>query len=204
MKRTSLLLIPVLPFFLFMSLSMITQAGADWDRNLIAINYKGFPNSIADIDADLALLGPRFGYIRTYNSLFGPDSPENAVAARVAAYNASNPSTPMQVALGVALTPGDPTASQAELDQAIANAKAYPSAVNAVVVGNENLGNISEADLISYINYAKTQLSGTGVIVTNCHNRPDLGSSGRPSRSGECLLKLCVGQHLSLLGWAQL
>ena len=168
MKRTRPIVISALPFFLLISFILTTPSRADWDRNFIAVNYKGFPSSTAEIDADLALLGPRFGYIRTYNSLFGPDSPENAVAARVAAYNASNPSTPIQVALGVALTPGDPSASRAELDQAIANAKAYPSAVNAVVVGNENLGNISETDLINYIKYAKTQLSGTGVVVTTC------------------------------------
>jgi uncharacterized protein with beta-barrel porin domain/exo-beta-1,3-glucanase (GH17 family) len=184
MKKIRLALIPVLPLFLFISMSSTTQAWADWDRNFIAVNYKGFPSSIAAIDADLALLGPRFGYIRTYNSLFGPDSPENAVAGRVAAYNASNPSTPMQVALGVALTPGNPTASQAELDQAIANAKAYPTAVNAVVVGNENLGNISEADLIGYINYAKTQLNGTGVTVTTCQTWGVL--AGHPNLVNAC------------------
>ena len=184
MQRTNLAFVPVLPVFLFILFGLITQARADWDRNFIAINYKGFPNSTAEIDADLALLGPRFGYIRTYNSLFGPDSPENAVAARVAAYNASNPSTPIQVALGVALTPGNPTASQTELDQAIANAKAYPSAVNAVVVGNENLGNISEADLIGYINYAQTQLSGTGVVVTTCQTWGVL--AGHPNLVNAC------------------
>ncbi len=153
---------------------------AAWDRNFIAVNYKGFPKSTAEIDQDLALLGPHFGYIRTYNSLFGAGSPENAVAGRVAAYNKAHPSTPIKVALGVALTPGNQTASRAELDQAIANAKAYPSAVNAVVVGNENLGNIPEAQLIGYINYAKEKLRGTGVAVTTCqtwgvlYGHPDL------------------------------
>jgi outer membrane autotransporter protein len=148
--------------------SLADLSVADWDRNFIGINYKGFPASTSEIDADLALLGPRFGYIRTYNSLFGPSSPENAVAGRVAAYDLTHPSTPIKVALGVALTPGDPTDSKKELCQAIANAKTYSSVVNAVVVGNENLGNISETDLINYINYAKTQLSGTGVTVTTC------------------------------------
>ena len=123
-------------------LSSVDLSLAAWDRNFIAVNYKGFPQSIAEIDSDLALLGPHFGYIRTYNSLFGAASPENAVAGRVAAYNLAHPSTPIKVALGVALTPGNQTASQSELDQAIANAKAHPSAVNAVVVGNENLGNV--------------------------------------------------------------
>jgi outer membrane autotransporter protein len=165
-------------------LSSVDLSLAAWDRNFIAVNYKGFPQSIAEIDSDLALLGPHFGYIRTYNSLFGAASPENAVAGRVAAYNLAHPSTPIKVALGVALTPGNLTASQSELDQAIANAKAYTSAVNAVVVGNENLGNFTEAQLIGYINYAKAKLSGTGVAVTTCQTWGVL--AGHPDLVNAC------------------
>jgi exo-beta-1,3-glucanase (GH17 family) len=165
-------------------LSSVNLSLAAWDRNFIAVNYKGFPQTIAEIDRDLALLGPHFGYIRTYNSLFGAASPENAVAGRVAAYNQAHPSTPIKVALGVALTPGNQTASQSELDQAIANAKAYPSAVNAVVVGNENFGNVTEAQLIGYINYAKAKLSGTGVAVTTCQTWGVL--AGHPGLVNAC------------------
>lgn len=163
----------ILVVLIFSLLISVDPSGAAWDRNYLGVNYKGFPKSIAEIDGDLAILGPRFGFIRTYNSLFGPGSPENAVAGRVAAYNKAHPSTPIKVALGVALTPGNSAASQAELDLALAHAKAYPSAVNAVVVGNENLGvdprtSFTEQQLIGYINYAKTKLSGTGVAVTTC------------------------------------
>ena len=152
---------------------------ADWDRNYIGVNYLGFPTSTAEINSDLALLAPRFGYIRTYNSLFGPTSPENQVVPLVNAFNLANPTTTIKVAIGVALTPGDPAASQIELDQAILNAKTYPNAVNAVVVGNENLGGFTEQQLIDYINYAKTQLSGTAVKVTTCQTWGVL--SGHPN-----------------------
>jgi uncharacterized protein with beta-barrel porin domain len=141
---------------------------AAWDRNYIGVNFLGFPQSVSEINTDLALLAPRFGYIRTYNSLFGPASPENQVPRLVNAFNLAHPRTTMKVAIGVALTPGNPTASKAELDQAILNAKTYPNAVNAVVVGNENLGGFTEQQLIDYINYAKTKLSGTAVKVTTC------------------------------------
>jgi outer membrane autotransporter protein len=148
--------------------SYVSLSRADWDRNYIGVNYLGFPTSTAEINADLALLAPRFGYIRTYNSLFGPTSPENQVVPLVNAFNLANPGTTIKVAIGVALTPGNPAASQTELDQAILNAKTYPGAVNAVVVGNENLGSFTEAQLVDYINYAKAQLSGTAVKVTTC------------------------------------
>ncbi len=141
---------------------------AEWNRNYIGVNYLGFPTSTDQIKSDLSLLAPRFGYIRTYNSLFGPTSPENQVVPLVNAFNLAHPATTIKVAIGVALTPGNVTASQAELDQAILNAKTYPNAVNAVVVGNENLGNFTEQQLINYINYAKTKLSGTAVKVTTC------------------------------------
>ena len=111
------------------------------------------------------------------------------MAGRVEAYNLAHPSTPIKVALGVALTPGNQTASQSELDQAIANAKAHPSAVNAVVVGNENLGvdpktSFSEPQLIGYINYAKAKLSGTGVAVTTCQTWGVL--AGHPGLVNAC------------------
>ncbi len=87
-------------------LSSVDLSLAAWDRNFIAVNYKGFPQSIAEIDSDLALLGPHFGYIRTYNSLFGAASPENAVAGRVAAYNLAHPSTSIPGRLGSGSDPG--------------------------------------------------------------------------------------------------
>jgi hypothetical protein len=61
--------------------SSVEPALAQWDRNYIGVNYKGFPTSIAEIDRDLAVLGPHFGYIRTYNSLFDP---QKAIPSRVA------------------------------------------------------------------------------------------------------------------------
>ena len=147
---------------------------SNWDRNYIGVNYLGFPQTTTEIEADLQLLGPRFGYIRTYNSLFGPDSPENQVVPLVDAYNKANPGTPIKVAIGVALTPGVPAESQKELDQAIKLAKTYPQAVTAVVVGNENLEAIAEPRLIDFMNYAKTHLSGTGVEVTTCQKWKDV------------------------------
>ncbi len=173
MKKTSILLL--IGLFLYADLAL-----AAYNRTYIGVNYLGFPQSTDQINQDLEVLAPHFGYVRTYNSLFGPDSPENQVVPLVAAFNQAHPATPMKVAIGVALTPGNPSASQNELAQAIANAKANPSAVNAVVVGNENLGNISETDLINYLNYAKAQLQGTGIAVTTCqtwgvlYGHPDL------------------------------
>jgi exo-beta-1,3-glucanase (GH17 family) len=89
----------------------------------------------------------------------------------VAAYNQANPTHTMQVAVGVALTPGNPTLSYAEINDAVNNAKNYPTAVNAIVIGNENLGNVSEPDLIGCINYTKTQLQNahlSNIAVATC------------------------------------
>ena len=143
---------------------------AQWDRSYIGVNYKGFPKSTTEIDRDLAVLVPHFGYIRTYISLFAP---QQAIPGRVEVYNQQHPATPVKVAMGVALTPNNPTASQAELDALIHLAKTYPGIVNAVVVGNENFGvdpkkPFTEQQLINSINYAKAQLKGTGVAVTTC------------------------------------
>ncbi len=152
-------------------LGCLASEAAAYDRNYIGVDYKGFPQTESEITADIQLLAPNFGYLRTYNSLFGPTSPENAVVKIVAANNAADPSHTMQIAVGVALTPGDPTASRAEIDQAVLNAKTYPTAVNAIVIGNENLGNVSEPDLIGYINYTKTQLQNVNlnnIKVTTC------------------------------------
>jgi exo-beta-1,3-glucanase (GH17 family) len=160
---------------IFITLSIVLCSSVDpslaqWDRSYIGVNYKGFPQSIGEIDRDLAVLGPYFSYIRTYISLFDP---QKAIPSRVEIYNQAHPATPIKVAMGVALTPNNPTASQAELDAVIALAKTHTGVVNAVVVGNENFGvdpkiSFTEQQLINYINYAKTQLSGTGVAVTTC------------------------------------
>jgi hypothetical protein len=72
---------------------------ADWDRNYIGVNFLGFPQSTAEINTDLALLAPRFGYIRTYNSLFGPTSPENQVVPLVNAFNLAHPACTPEINL---------------------------------------------------------------------------------------------------------
>lgn len=152
-------------------LGCLASQALAYDRQYIGVDYKGFPQTEAEITADIQLLAPNFGYLRTYNSLFGPSSPENAIVKVVAANNQADPSHTMQVAVGVALTPRDPAASHAEIDQAVLNAKTYPTVVNAIVIGNEDLGNISEPDLIGYINYTKTQLQNANlknISVVTC------------------------------------
>jgi exo-beta-1,3-glucanase (GH17 family) len=158
-------------FVILVMLGCLASQAAAYDRQYIGVDYKGFPQTEAEITADIQLLAPSFGYLRTYNSLFGPSSPENAVVKIVAANNQADPSHTMQVAVGVAQTPRDSAASYAEINQAVLNAKTYPTAVNAIVIGNENLGNISEPDLIGYINYTKTQIQNANlknVAVVTC------------------------------------
>ena len=71
----------------------VNLSWADYDRDYIGVNFLGFPTSTAEIKTDLDLLGPNFGYIRTYNSLFGPSSPENQVVPLVYDYNKAHPHT---------------------------------------------------------------------------------------------------------------
>ena len=137
-----------------------------FDKEFIGVNYKGFPQSDSEITADIELLSQHFSFIRTYMDIF---TPQHAVVPIVDAHNKENPTRHIGVAVGVGLTPGDTKKSFEELDIAISQANQYPNTVKVIVVGNENLGNVSEADLIMFMDYVRENLKQpTSVAVTTC------------------------------------
>lgn len=88
----------------------------------------GAAPSTAELREDLRLLAARWDLIRIYGAVDpAPRILEVIRAERL----------PLKVLLGVWIAPAAATANQAEVDAAIALARAYPELILAVVVGNE-------------------------------------------------------------------
>ena len=169
--------------FLVFSVCMPGLALAAWDRNYIAVNYKGFPQSQSEITADLTVLSKNFTYLKTYLDLFAP---QQLVVPTAATFN-------MKVAIGLGLqknndSPNFP-GSYYEINTAIDQAKKYPDTVCAIVVGGENsLGYLGADKLVEYINYIKARVPAS-VKVTSQQKWGDLLSGSGPSPGGQKLAK---------------
>jgi exo-beta-1,3-glucanase (GH17 family) len=165
-------------------ISPVLSLAASVDPSLIGINYKGFPTTEAEIKNDLAALSLHFTYIKTYLDLFAGNQ---LVVPTVAQYYPT-----MQVAIGLGLQKDNDShsypGSYYEIDQAIAQANAYPHNVNAIVVGGEgSLGYLGADKLVEYMTYIKARVPAT-VKVTTQQVWGDLLNGTVPSVGGQQLI----------------
>jgi exo-beta-1,3-glucanase (GH17 family) len=106
----------------------------------------------AEVEADMLLIARNFKIIRTWTVQYS-----NIYTVPAAAkYNVG-------VHLGLWIFPGNDAATKAEIDKGIQLAGQHPNTVKALIVGNECLGNVSEADIISYMEYARKGLKRAGI-----------------------------------------
>uniref|UniRef100_K3XBR1 glucan endo-1,3-beta-D-glucosidase n=1 Tax=Globisporangium ultimum (strain ATCC 200006 / CBS 805.95 / DAOM BR144) TaxID=431595 RepID=K3XBR1_GLOUD len=107
------------------------------------------------LDEDLAQLSAKFSYIRTYHSQYYGFN----VAEYAAKYG-------LKVYIGLA-TYDNAEWNELEITEAVKGAATYPDAVQAIIVGNEDLntagGDQSFDDVINKVNDVKARLAAAGV-----------------------------------------
>ncbi|MEI8006847.1 MAG: glycosyl hydrolase family 17 protein [Bacteroidota bacterium] len=131
---------------------------------------------LTQIQTDLTLIANTFNFIRTYTVANGMDQVVPEAAARS-----------IQVALGVHCYPNDTVSTKADIDLAVSRTAAFPSAVTAIVVGNEtNLDGpnyVNDSTVAGYMDYVKQKLTAaglTGITVSSCIT----GTGGLPGVTG--------------------
>lgn len=117
---------------------------------------RGLKISPTDIESDLAVLAKHFDCVRTYS--VGGLEAVPAIAQRMG----------LKILLG-AWVSADPIATRRELSGVIALAKQYPSAVRAVVVGNEALlrKEVTGRQLAGYISEVKQALPTVAITYAD-------------------------------------
>ncbi len=136
-------------------LQCVSYAPLEKDQSPQSIDLNQ-PFSATRIDTDLAILAKNFSCIRTYSSTGMQELP--SIAAKYG----------LQLMLG-AWVSSDSKATQMELDNLIALAKANPANLKAVIVGNEALlrKDVTGKQLADYIHYVKLALPGVPVTYAD-------------------------------------
>ncbi|MEZ4404165.1 MAG: glycosyl hydrolase family 17 protein [Kofleriaceae bacterium] len=119
----------------------------------------GAAPTTAELREDLHLLASRWRLVRIYGAV----DPAPRILELIRAER-----LPLKVLLGVWIAPAAPAANQAEVDAAIALARAYPDVVAAIVVGNETQVTWSDhrVPLAQLIGYVRAVRRATAVPVT--------------------------------------
>lgn len=132
---------------------------------------------LSQIQTDLTLIAKNFKYIRTYTVANGLDQVVPEAATRG-----------LEVALGIHCYPNNAASTRADIDLALNRATAHPTAVTAIVIGNEtNLNGpnyVDDATVAGYMDYAKQKLNGAGltsISVSSCIT----GAGGLPNGMGD-------------------
>jgi len=160
--RKILLLTPLA--FLFWPILCLA---ASFDPQFVGVGYqpyhtpgKGWGDyTQAEVEADMRLIAGKFKIIRTWSIEYA----NTYTVAAAAKYNVS-------VHLGLWIYPGDANKTKALIDQGVQQAVQHPNTVKALIVGNECLGQVSEADIIAFMDYARTRLrrAGLNLPVSTC------------------------------------
>ncbi len=113
----------------------------------------------AEVEADMRLIAQNFKIIRTWSIEYA----NTYTVPAAAKYNVA-------VHLGLWIYPGDANKTKALIDQGVHQAVQHPNTVKALIVGNECLGDVSEADIIHYMEYARNGLrrAGLNLPVSTC------------------------------------
>ncbi|MBM4293907.1 MAG: hypothetical protein FJ126_03260 [Deltaproteobacteria bacterium] len=140
---------------------------AGFDPQYVGVGYqpyhtpgKGWGDyTQAEIEADMRLIARNFKMIRTW-------SVEYANAYTVPAAHQYG----VAVHLGLWIYPTDDLKTKALINQGVQQAVQYPNMVKALIVGNECLGDVSEAAIIAYMDYARNALkqAGLNLPVSTC------------------------------------
>ncbi len=114
--------------------------------------------SKAQIESDLTLISKHFGFLRTYTVADGMDQVVEIAATKG-----------LEVALGVNCYPGDATTTKSDIDKAIEVAKAHPSVVMCIAIGNETNKKgptyVEPSIVAGYMDYAHTKMLATGLSM---------------------------------------
>jgi len=114
--------------------------------------------SKSQIESDLNLISKHFGFLRTYTVADGMDQVVEIASAKG-----------LEVALGVNCYPGDATTTKSDIDKAIEVAKAHPSVVMCIAIGNETNKKgptyVEPSVVAGYMDYAHTRMLAAGLSL---------------------------------------
>ena len=113
----------------------------------------------AEVEADMRLIAQNFKIIRNWSIEYANNYTVPAASKCGVA-----------VHLGLWIYPGNDSKTKVLIDQGVQQAKQYPNTVKALIVGNECLGDVTEAAIISYMDYARAGLrkAGLNLPVSTC------------------------------------